>query len=258
MAKEPEKVERGSLSAEKLEQLLQDYDQLIHSKPAETQPEGEPAQTLSPKVAQQLLSLAREAGAAARQIDSAQVYQTFKLPGTQTWVHDRRGKTEEKPEQGKTLEAESKMSLTELLVRKGRLTPAKEKEYENFLADPSSRMKVPEQKAAEDRLKKMLTRFEELIIKRFEEDAGVAKFAKEGQSSFLKKTYEQWRQFFDHFRHRTVKRQIDAEQLQGMRVQLVIPVLTEIVGANQARYQGGKLFGSIDSRASSSGSSRAR
>ena len=213
MAKEPEKIELTGKATDPLEKLLQDYDQLIHSSPAETQSETLQEPQVSAEVWKKLPELARMVQQAAKQVDSSQVYQTFRLAGTQVIVHDRRDQSEASSVKPKPAD-EHKMSLEELLVQKGRLTPNKEKSYENYLADPSGRAKMPEPRATEERLIKMLTRFEDLLIKRFEQNVKMTQDATEGQANFLRKTLEQWRGFFENFKHRTVQRTTSLELLE--------------------------------------------
>ena len=74
--------------------------------------------------------------------------------------------------------------------------------------------KTPEQLAAEARLKKMFTRFEELLVKRFEEDHLIEGKTEEGKESFLKKTLKEWQGFFARFKHRTVRKNIPIDVLQ--------------------------------------------
>ena len=155
-----------------------------------------------------------------QKIDANQVYQTFKLPGTDYVVHDRREQkaeesTKEKgkekeihPDKARAITQESKMSLEELLVQKGK--------YPNYFADPAKKMLLPEQRVAEERLQKLFTRFEKALLQRFEQGAEMGKKLQNGHPSFLKKTTDQWREFFSHFTKRTVKRQVPLEQVQEL------------------------------------------
>src|SRR3990167_7398353 len=145
-------------------------------------------------------------------IEASQVFQTFKLPGTDYVVHDRREGAPTK-DKTKTIADESKMPLEALLVQKGKLTPTKEKDYENYFADPTKKGKVPEQKVAEDRLMKLLTRFEQALLKRFEGGAKLTQELEKEHPSFFKKTADQWREFFGKFMKRTVKRHASLEQV---------------------------------------------
>ncbi|OGQ45762.1 MAG: hypothetical protein A3H42_00580 [Deltaproteobacteria bacterium RIFCSPLOWO2_02_FULL_46_8] len=153
-------------------------------------------------------------------LEASQVYQTFKLPGSNYVVHDQREKLPQKQshekEKGESIRSESKMSLEALLVQKGKLQGAKEKGYENYLADPATRTKMPQaQPAAESKISKLLSRFEQILLKRFEGGSKVAQEAQEGRSSFFKKTADQWRSFFSHFVQRTVKRHVSVEHVDS-------------------------------------------
>lgn len=158
-----------------------------------------------------------------QKIEASAVFRTFKLAGRDVVVVDRReekiaakegpeGK-EAKPDEAKKIKEESKKPIEEMILMRGKLSPAREKEYENYLSDPAMRMRMPEQKAAEERLLKLLTKFEKLLLKRFEGGEEVASPKQEGEASFLRKTVEQWRQFFSRFVARTVLRTVSPEQL---------------------------------------------
>ena len=101
-------------------------------------------------------------------IDSSQVYRTFRLAGSDRVVHDNRegrgesANPESKSEsRGDAIRRESKMPMEGFLIQKGKMSPETEKPYENFLADPMSKLPQsnPEQQAAISRLKKLLTLF---------------------------------------------------------------------------------------------------
>ncbi|MDO8526287.1 MAG: hypothetical protein Q7T03_01210 [Deltaproteobacteria bacterium] len=137
-----------------------------------------------------------------QKVDASLVYQTFKLPGSDYTVHDNREGKGTVQDKVQTIADESRMSLDALLIKKGK--------YENFFADPSQKIKVPEQKAAEERLQKLFNRFEKILLQRFEKGT-VLEQKSEGRFSFLNKTADQWRNFFGHFTKRTVKRHVALE-----------------------------------------------
>ncbi len=154
-----------------------------------------------------------------QRLEGSQVYQTFKLAGTEYIVHDRRESSKEKakPElesEQKVIAEEAKKPLEELVLQKGKMVASKEKDYANYFADPSGRIKTPEQQAATERLVKLFSRFEKALLKRFEGGEEMTRQAEEGRFSFLKKTAQGWRDFFSHFAKRTVKRNISMEAVQ--------------------------------------------
>ncbi|MBI4125718.1 MAG: hypothetical protein HY466_07305, partial [Deltaproteobacteria bacterium] len=103
-------------------------------------------------------------------LEASQVYQTFKLPGRDYVVRDQRDKamSEKVQDQRETIAEESKKPLEELLVQRGKLVPAKEKGYENYLGDVSGKPAAPEQRAARQRVAELFTRFEQALLRRFE------------------------------------------------------------------------------------------
>lgn len=156
---------------------------------------------------------------ALNKMDASQIYQSFRLVGKDYVVYDQR----DKKETGNAIEQESKTPLQELLMVRGKLVASKEKSYENYLSDPSARLKVPGQATAQGPLLKMLSAFEKMLLKRFEGGENLETLCPEGRFSFLKKTAEQWRGFFSHFVRRTVKRRVALEQLQGWVYRDVVP-----------------------------------
>ncbi|MDP2599873.1 MAG: hypothetical protein Q8P84_03955 [Deltaproteobacteria bacterium] len=201
-------VGRGDKSVD----LQKELEALIQKEATLTRQAGEEKKTLD---AETLVQISRTLPALIQKrlqkIDAAQVYQTFKLAGTDRIVHDKREKTgvekePAQPEPRKTIAQEAKTPLEELVLQKGK--------YPNYFADPASRMKAPEQQAAEDRLARLFTKFENALLRRFEGGEQTARRAPEGRVSFLKKTAAAWRDFFAHFAKRTVKRRVPVEMVQ--------------------------------------------
>lgn len=150
-------------------------------------------------------------------IEASRVYQTFKLPGTDYVVHDRRDAKKEGAEQkdqGEEIAEEAKKPLSEMLVKEGKLFRKGGKGYENYLADPGQKASAPELKAAEQRLQKLLSQFEKLLLKRFEKGEEFFQTVEKGKFTFFQKTAKQWRAFFSRFLQRTVKRRVPMQQLQ--------------------------------------------
>lgn len=155
-----------------------------------------------------------------QKIEASVVYRTFKLAGRDYVVQDRREEKtaekggKEKPDEGKRIKEESKKPIEEMILMRGKLSPAREKDYENYLADPTLRGPTVERQAAAERLLKLFSRFEAALLKRFEGGEEIAFRQPEGEKSFLKKTAEQWHNFFSHFMGRTVKRTASLENIR--------------------------------------------
>ncbi|MBI4125536.1 MAG: hypothetical protein HY466_06390, partial [Deltaproteobacteria bacterium] len=88
--------------------------------------------------------------------------------------------------------------------------------YENYLGDVSGKPAAPEQRAARQRVAELFTRFEQALLRRFEQGAPLEQPAQDGQFQFLKKTLQQWQNFFARFARRTVLRRVAADQIQEM------------------------------------------
>lgn len=215
------RVENVTSSPSKTAEAFQDANEAIQRVQNLIQNETQGQKSADPeiafKVAQQLPRLIQQV---LQKIEASQVYQTFKLPGSNYIVHDQREKSPQaqshEKEKGESIRHESKMSLEALLVQKGKLQGTKEKGYENYLADPATRAKMPPaQPPVESKISKLLSRFEQVLLKRFEGGSKVAQEAQEGRSSFFKKTADQWRSFFGHFVQRTVKRHVSVNHVDS-------------------------------------------
>lgn len=200
---------------DELEKLIGQGERFVKETSGEKKP-------VDPQLFQQnFQNLPRLIQKTLQKLEASQVYQTFKLAGSDYVVHDRREargreaeRQEGKKDAGRSIAEESKMSLEELLLQRGKLTAAKEKGYENYLGDPSKKILIPEQRAAQERLNKLFTHFEKALLRRFEQGEEMAQLAEPGRFSFLKKTADQWRQFFAHFTSRTVKRHVSVNEVQ--------------------------------------------
>lgn len=158
-----------------------------------------------------------------RKLDATQAFQQFRLPGRERVVVDRR----DQPEQGKPAkpaeeaakdaakgdakkEAKEKIreAAGELRLAEGRLVKQKERPYANYLGDRAEggRTGGLEQQAAAERVERMLSAFERMVVARFEEGKKVAKESPDGKPKFLEKTTDQWRDFFKNFLDRTVQK----------------------------------------------------
>ena len=146
-----------------------------------------------------------------RRLDSSQVYRTFRLVGTDYIVKDQRD--------GKGLSDKEKNAtdvLRDWIVQKGKVVEKETKEYENYLSDPMSRLQTVEQRASQDRLNRMLSDFETKLLERFEKGGKFERGLTHNESSFLKKTMDQWKSFFDRFVSRTVRRSASWNELQSV------------------------------------------
>lgn len=211
MPKEPlQPVAKTDKVVEEVQDLIT-QEQFL-AKQAEKQP---PKEELLQKFTQHLPRLIQKTLA---KLEASQVYQTFKLPGRDYVVRDQREKAEAQktPTERESIAAESKKPLQELLVQRGKLIPAREKGYENYLGEVPARAGSPELKAARQRIAEFFSRFEQTLLKRFEGGEEIVRGLADGQLQFLKKTLQQWQDFFARFARRTVLRKVAADQIQEM------------------------------------------
>lgn len=160
---------------------------------------------------------------ARRSLDAQRVYRQFRLPGRQRMVRDRRGRSRGRPSErararkaatGARKEAASKADT--LRMRGGRISKEAARKYKNFFAD---KMQLKSETAARSAMKQaqideLLSKFEKLIVRRFEHDQEVAKQSKKGEQTFLQKTEEQWKAFFSRFASRFLKKKVPTSNIQ--------------------------------------------
>lgn len=71
-----------------------------------------------------------------------------------------------------------------------------------------------DQHAASDRVDKMLSAFERMVVSRFEQGTKITRELKDGQASFLPKSDAQWKSFLQSLLHRTVAKRIALEDIK--------------------------------------------
>ena len=163
---------------------------------------------------------------AYRGLDAQRTYGQFKLPGRQRIVHDLRGRGEraerhkrgEKADEGRGPRGHSR-------IQDGRLVKQKEREYANYFADKARLIGQDGAKKADftRQMDELLSKFEKLIVERFEGDRQVAKKAQQGKPSFLDKTEKQWKDFFSRFAGRILKKRVPTKNIEGFIFRGVIP-----------------------------------
>lgn len=160
----------------------------------------------------------------AQRVDAAKVYQHFRLPGKDRIVEDRRErpqgeKVSDRSEKEKSAETE-KEGLT---LKRGTLVSDRQKDYKNYLGDRSSLSAPPEQQAATERVERLLSAFERLVIARFEGGREIVQAFVNGEVRFGGKTIDEWRQFFASMGDRTVARKTLLAEIQEFLFRGVIP-----------------------------------
>jgi hypothetical protein len=149
--------------------------------------------------------------AVTKTLTAAAVYEHFQLPGRDRVVHDRRGESEGKRSEAA---AEAKPDLrAEMEIKEGKLVSSKEKTYENYLAGRMEKAAMPEPRAVQEKIERLLSTFERLILERFEEGRALAKESPDGKPKLLSKTEAEWKEFFNQFRDRIVGRKISFEEI---------------------------------------------
>ena len=155
--------------------------------------------------------------AMAKNVNAATVYEHFNLPGRDRIVHDRRdaqeGGAKEAAKEGAKEAGVRPEIRAEMEIKEGRLIEAKDKEYKNYLADKMERAGTPEKGTIREKVEQMLSKFERLILERFEKGRKVAHESADGKAKFLNKTEAEWKDFFAAFRARIIGKKISFEEI---------------------------------------------
>lgn len=143
--------------------------------------------------------------------------QAFRLPGTNRVIHDNREAQDKKgpkdvPDKVHRERHHADQIRKEMQVREGRAEEVREKTYENYLA--IRQMVTSEKEPAVAQKERQLSEFEKLLVERFEQSKKIEESSKDGKTSFLAKTVEQWRSFFAKFAHRASPRTAELADIQ--------------------------------------------
>lgn len=156
-----------------------------------------------------------------KQLDARHAFQHFHLSGGRV-VEDRRDQrppgapadaAKESAKEGAKREAKepkgkgkvAKEGAGGIKLHDGRLVRLKEKGYQNFLGDRSgSDRRVLDQEVASERVERMISAFERMILARFEGGKKIAPESPDGKACFRAKTAGEWRDFFAAFTDRLV------------------------------------------------------
>ncbi|MBI4126507.1 MAG: hypothetical protein HY465_03345 [Deltaproteobacteria bacterium] len=164
----------------------------------------------------------------AQMVNAQKVYQHFRLPGKDRIVEDRRerphgDKAPDRAEQKKGEEREARAEKEGLTLKRGTLVSDRPKDYKNYLGDRSSLSASPEQQAATERVERLLSAFERLVIARFEGGREIVQAFVNGEVRFGGKTIDEWRQFFANMGDRSVARKTLLAEIQEFLFRGVIP-----------------------------------
>lgn len=188
--------------------------------------------------------------AAAKNVDAAQVYEHFRMPGRDRIVHDRREEGKGGEEKAARKEDARHDADIEMEVRKGRLVKPHERTYENYLGDRMGRNVMVEHEEAEGKIERLLNTFEQMIVARFEEGRQVAQESADGKPKFLAKTEAQWKDFFSKFLDRMVAKKVSLDEIREFLFRGVIPkgnkgiVISDVI-LNDGRIEKFVRFGVI-------------
>ncbi len=160
------------------------------------------------------------------------VFQQFRLPGRERMVADRREQFEGKPKEAAKEEVK-KEAAKEATKEAAKKEGGKEvKKFPTFELKEGKLIKAREAaaagvraadvRAAEKRVDEMLSKFEKMVVARFEKGEQVAQQSKDGKAYFNPKTEEEWHQFFATLNHRAIGKKIPLDLIKQFFMRGVI------------------------------------
>ncbi len=150
-------------------------------------------------------------------------FRSFKLPGRDRVVTDRRHEFDQRAgkQADKQPEPQARQQQAQIARQRVRSKVIKEQSRQNMGKEnpkqvnrkqvqimQHARMQGMDKQIAGQRLDKMLSAFEKMIIARFEGGKPIAHYAKNGQPARAAKTEKQWSAFFKSFAHRMSPKRI--------------------------------------------------
>ena len=194
----------------------------------------------------------------AKKLDATQAFQQFRLPGRDIVVADRR----DEHDQGKPAEAskeaakqtirddarriaehDKKDAASELRMQDGKLVAKRQRDFVNHLGDRTNFAKPGhlDQQVASDRVDRMLSAFERMVVARFEDGAKVAHELKDGKARFLEKSDGQWRDFFKSFIDRTIQKKALFSEIKEFLYRGVVNKGMKGIFIGDINFQSGKI-----------------
>ncbi len=164
----------------------------------------------------------------AKKLNARPAFQQFRLPGKDRVVEDRRdqfkGEPKEKDQAKKTAKDSAKEAARDIAKQKtkdlrlkdGKLIRSKARTYKNHLGDRSSLARGSlDRGVASERVSKLFSAFEKMVVERFEEGRQLESQTQDGKAKFRMKSDAQWRQFFKSFLSRTMKKKVLLSQIRN-------------------------------------------
>lgn len=172
-----------------------------------------------------------------KNLDASGAFGTIRLPGRDILVADRRESPKGTPSEpakaavgklaGEMAKSEiekksetktAKEKSGEMRVKDGKLVKSKEK-----ISEGAAGVRSMDQQVATDRLQKMLSAFERMVIERFENGREIEQRSADGRPKFLQKTDAQWKEFFQSFLNRTVSKKVLISDIREFLLRGLIP-----------------------------------
>jgi len=175
----------------------------------------------------------------AKALRGRQAFQQFRLTGGRVVV-DRRDKEADegsrsakeapKGEKGGEAKGEHRLRDGKLVREKGRADIGRSFERGGL-----------EQRVATDRVDKMLTAFERMVLSRFEDGKQIAQQQKDGKPVFAEKSEAQWKAFFKSFLQRTIKKSAKLTDIRNFLLRGLVPKGSKAVFIGDMHLKSGRV-----------------
>ncbi|MBT3182445.1 MAG: hypothetical protein HN337_08070 [Deltaproteobacteria bacterium] len=176
----------------------------------------------------------------AKALKGAQAYQHFRLASGKV-VTDRRdkdaetqkgdaAKEQQKTQQKKKPDGSTRIRDGKLVQEKGRLASSRGSEKGGL-----------ERQTASDRVDNLLSKFEKMVVARFEDGKQLAKQSKDGETILKEKSDSQWKDFFQKFIHRTVKRSVQLSEIRNFLLRGLVAKGQKGIFIGDMRLNNGKV-----------------
>lgn len=198
-----------------------------------------------------------------RNLDAAQAFQQFRLPGKDIVVEDKReqflgkpadeaskqtvsesmkrGAREDVEKQAAERKEASHKEREELRLREGKLVREKDKDLRSRLGERTIGRGELDRQVAGERVDRLLSAFERLVIERFENGRSVERLLTEGKQRFLEKTEAQWRDFFKALAHREVEKKVLISEIRDFLMRGIIPRGAKGICIGDVRFESGRI-----------------
>jgi hypothetical protein len=183
----------------------------------------------------------------------SRAYSEFRLTNGQVVV-DKRDKEEETAPQKKEGDVKAEVAKAEVKAAAAEAKKAEEmrdkraqieKHMEKGRLDnarlASNVASIKDGRWQDEKLDRLISAFEKLLVQRFEGGKEIAQYLKEGKAQFAEKSEVQWKQFFESFMHRSVPKKVSFAMIEDFLFRGVVQRGQKGIFIGDMRLTGGRI-----------------